>query len=104
MAFTEEQQFKIEIIENGCIQVRRSDIVLKDGVEVGRQFHRHCLSPGDDVSREVPRVRDVANAAWTPEVVAAYEASLPKEPAPEPEAPVTADRPSIRPPVTQDLP
>ena len=104
MAFTEEQQFKIEIIENGCIQVRRSDIVLKDGVEVGRQFHRHCLNPGDDVSREVPRVRDVANAAWTPEVIAAYEASLPKEPAPEPEAPVTADRPSIRPPVTQDLP
>ena len=104
MAFTEEQQFKIEVVENGCIQVRRSDIVLKDGVEVGRQFHRHCLNPGDDVSREVPRVRDVANAAWTPEVVAAYEASLPKEPAPEPEAPVTADRPSIRPPVTQDLP
>ena len=85
MAFTEEQQFKIEILENGCLQIRRSDIVLKDGIEVGRQFHRHCLNPGDDVSEEVQRVRDVANATWTPEVVAAYEASLTDGPEPEPE-------------------
>ena len=83
MAFTEEQQFKIEILENGCLQVRRSDIVLKDGIEVGRQFHRHCLNPGDDVSKEVQRVKDVANATWTPEVVAAYEASISDKPAPE---------------------
>ena len=85
MAFTEEQQFKIEVLENGCLQIRRSDIVLKDGIEVGRQFHRHCLNPGDDVSEEVQRVRDVANATWTAEVVAAYEASLPTEPELEPE-------------------
>lgn len=89
MAFTEEQQFKIEILENGCIQVRRSDIIMKDGVEVGRQFHRHGLNPGDDVTNEVKRVQDVANATWTADVVAAYEASLPKEP----ESPVTADLP-----------
>ena len=79
MAFTEKQEYKIEVLENGTIQVRRADVVLKDGVEVGRQYHRHCLMPGEDVSAEVQRVKDVAAATWTAEVVAAYEASLPKE-------------------------
>ena len=73
MAFTEEHQFKIEVLENGILNIRRSDIVLKDGIEVGRQFHRHCLKPGDDLTNEVKRVQDVAAATWTPEVIAAYK-------------------------------
>ena len=77
MAFTEAQEYKIEVLENGSIQVRRADIVLKDDVEVGRQYHRHCLCPGADVSGEVQRVQAIAAATWTPEVIAAYEASLP---------------------------
>ena len=31
MAFTEQQEYKLEILPNKVIQVRRSDIVLKDG-------------------------------------------------------------------------
>jgi len=76
MAFTEAQEYKIEVLENGTLQIRRADIVLKDGTEVGRQFHRHVLMPGDDVSNEVQRVKDVAAATWTADVVAAYEAQL----------------------------
>ena len=81
MAFTEKQEYKIEVLENGTLQVRRSDIVLKDGTEIGRQYHRHVLTPGSDVSNEVQRVQDVAAVTWTPLVVAAYQASI----APEPE-------------------
>ena len=77
MAFTETQEHKIEILENGVIQVRRSDVVLKDGEEVGRQYHRHVLTPGSDLSNEVQRVKDVAEATWTDEVIAAYDASQP---------------------------
>ena len=87
MAFTEKQEYRLEVLENGAIQVRRADVVLKDGAEVGRQFHRHCLAPGADVSEEYAEVQAVAAAVWTAEVVAAYEASLPEEP----ESPVTAD-------------
>ena len=76
MAFTEKQDYKIEVLENGTLQVRRADIVLKDGTEVGRQFHRHVLTPGSDLSNEVKRVKDVANATWTPAVIAAYKASV----------------------------
>ena len=76
MAFTEKQEYKIEVLENGTLQVRRADIILKDGTEVGRQYHRHVLTPGDDVSNEVQRVKDVAAATWTTDVVSAYQASI----------------------------
>jgi len=77
---------KIEVLLNGCIQVRRRDQILKDGVEVASTFHRHVIAPGADISNEDERVAAVATTLWTEEVVAAYQASLP-EPEAEPEAP-----------------
>jgi len=76
MAFTEKQAYKIEVNEDLSIGVRRSDIVLKDDVEVGRSYHRSCFQPGDDVSGQVQEVQDVTAAVWTSDVVAAYQASL----------------------------
>lgn len=73
---------KIEVLLNGCIQVRRRDQILKDGVEVASTFHRHVIAPGDDTSAEDSRVAAIATATWTEEVVAAYQASLPQEEAP----------------------
>jgi len=70
---------KIEVLLNGCIQVRRRDQILKDGVEVASTFHRHVIAPGDDVSNEDDRVAAIATTLWTEEVVAAYQASLPQE-------------------------
>jgi hypothetical protein len=67
---------KIEVLLNGCIQVRRRDQIMKDGVEVASTFHRHVINPGDDTSAEDPRVAAIANATWTAEVVAAYQAAL----------------------------
>ena len=66
---------KIEVLLNGCIQVRRRDQILKDGVEVASTFHRHVVNPGADVSNEDPRVAAIATATWTEEVVAAYQAA-----------------------------
>ena len=77
MAFTEKQAYKVEVNEDFSVGVRRSDIVLKDGVEVGRSYHRSVFQPGSDVSAEHPEVQAVAAAVWTPEVVAAYEAARP---------------------------
>lgn len=77
MAFTERSEYKLEIIPPySVIQVRRADIVEKDGVEVGRTFHRHVVAPGDDVSAESDQVKSVAAALWTPEVTAAYQANI----------------------------
>ena len=76
MAFTEQQEYKLEILPNKVIQVRRSDIVLKDGEVVGTTYPRHCVCPGDDVSEEPADVQACATALWTPEVVTAYADSL----------------------------
>ena len=77
MAFTERCEHKIEIIPPySILQCRRADIVEKDGVEVGRQYHRHVRVPGDDMTNECAEMQAVATALWTPEVIAAYQASL----------------------------
>lgn len=67
---------KIEVLLLGQIQVRRRDQILKDGVEVAATYHRHVLSPGDNLTNEDPRVVAIAEATWTPEVIAMYQASL----------------------------
>ena len=67
---------QIEVTRNGSVNVRRADLVLKDGVEIAKTYHRHVLAPGADLSNEDPKVVAIAQAAWTPEVIAAYQASL----------------------------
>jgi hypothetical protein len=66
---------KIEIVENNSIQVRTATIIEKDGTELTRTFHRHVKHPGEDISNEDPKVQAIANAIWTEEVIAAYQAS-----------------------------
>ena len=66
---------QIEVGENGSIGLRTDTVVLDDGVELNRSFHRKVLAPGDDVSGEDAKVQAVAAAVWTDEVVAAYVAS-----------------------------
>lgn len=77
MAYTELSVIdKIEILEDGQIQVRRADRVLKDGVEISKTYHRHCLVPGNDLTNEDARVIAIAQATWTPEVIKTYKDSL----------------------------
>ena len=77
MAFTERHEHKLEIIPPfNIIQCRRADIVEKDGVEVGRTYHRHVRVPGEDVSEDCQELQAVAAALWTEEVIAAYQAHL----------------------------
>lgn len=65
---------KIEIVENGIVQVRQIERILEDGKELSASYHRWTLAPGQDVSDQEPRVQAIANATWTPEVIAAYKA------------------------------
>ena len=80
MALIERQLVDlVELVQSNHIQVRTANIIERDGVEVTRTFHRHVLSPGDDVTNEDPKVQAIANAVWTEEVIAAYQASLVRE-------------------------
>ena len=77
MALTETTKVdQIEVVGDHTIQVRTATIIEKDGVEISRTFHRHIVSPGDDVSNEDPKVQTIANALFTEELIAEYQAAL----------------------------
>ena len=63
---------KIEVLENGTLQVRSATRVLEDGEVLSSSFHRHVLAPGEDTSNEDAKVVSIATATWTTEVVTAY--------------------------------
>lgn len=65
---------KIEVIEDGSVQVRQITRVLEDGVELSANYHRWVLHPGADLTGQAARVAAIATATWTPEVIAAYQA------------------------------
>ena len=69
----------LEVIENGCVQVRTKTAILDDGEEISRTFHRHVVAPGDDYSAEDARVQAICAAVHTDEVIAAYTAAQTKE-------------------------
>ena len=66
---------KIEVIENGAVQVRTATRIVEDGNVISSNYHRHVVNPGDDYSGEDARVQAICAAAHTPEVVAAWQAS-----------------------------
>ncbi len=74
MALTESTKIdQIEVVNDWNIQVRQATIIERDGEFVSRTFHRWVLNPDMDISDQEQKVQDICNAAWTPEVKAAYE-------------------------------
>jgi hypothetical protein len=64
---------KIEVVTDyNVLQVRTATSVKKDGEEIARSYHRHIVCPGDDLSGEDAKVVAIANALWTPELIAAF--------------------------------
>ena len=86
MALTKETVVdKIEVLENGIVQVRTATRVLEDGVQLSSSFHRHIIVPSTkdsgswadtDISGEDARVQAIANATWTAEVKTAFQEQL----------------------------
>ena len=77
MALTETTKVdQIEVVGDHTIQVRTATIIERDGTEISRTFHRHIVSPGDNVTNEDPKVQTIANALFTEDVITAYQASL----------------------------
>jgi archaellum component FlaF (FlaF/FlaG flagellin family) len=66
---------KIEVVENGSVQVRTATKIMEDGVQISGTFHRHVVVPGDSYSQEDARVQAICAAVHTTEVIAAYQAS-----------------------------
>jgi hypothetical protein len=74
MALTETVNIdRVEVTNDWNIQVRQATIIERDGQFVSNSFHRWVLTPDMDISDQEQKVKDIANAAWTPEVRQAYE-------------------------------
>jgi hypothetical protein len=67
---------RIEVVENGCVQIRTKTVIKEDSIEISSKFHRHVVSPGDDYSAEDARVQAICTVMHTTDVVAAYKASI----------------------------
>ena len=67
---------KIEITENGVVQVRQATKIIEDGNELSKSYHRWTIAPGQDYSDQPDNVKAIAAAAWTPAVIAAYQAQI----------------------------
>ena len=66
---------RIEVLENGCVQVRTKTAIMEDGKQISGTFHRHVVAPGDDYSAEDAKVQAICAAVHTADVVAAYQAA-----------------------------
>jgi DNA-binding transcriptional LysR family regulator len=65
---------QITVTENGIILYREATRIIEDGKELTKTYHRSSLTPGQDLTGQPANVVAIAQAAWTPEVIAAYQA------------------------------
>ena len=69
---------QITVTENGTVLVREATRIMEDGVEISKQYHRSSFSPNDDISSQPENVQAICKAAWTPEIITAYQEQLSK--------------------------
>tara|TARA_B100000963_G_scaffold48026_1_gene36297 strand:- start:41 stop:343 length:303 start_codon:yes stop_codon:yes gene_type:complete len=95
MALTETIEYdKIEVVgQYKHVQVRKANVIKRDGVEVTRSFERFVLSPGeldesdnlvdnplnkepDGTTNIADEVKAICNAVWTTSVKNAWKTKL----------------------------
>jgi len=63
------------VTENGIILYREATRIMEDGKEISKTYCRNSLTPGQDLTGIPANVVAICNAAWTAEVISAYQAS-----------------------------
>lgn len=77
MAITKETVVdQITVTENGIVLYREATRIMEDGNQLSQTYHRTSLTPGQDLAGQPANVAAICNVAWTPEVVAAYQAQV----------------------------
>jgi hypothetical protein len=67
---------KIEVLEMGQVQVREITRIIENGVELSASYNRWVLTPAQDLTGQPANVVAICNAAWTADVVSAYQAQV----------------------------
>jgi len=66
---------QITVTENGIVLYREATRVLRDGEQIAQTYHRTSLTPAQDLTGQPTNVVAICNAAWTPEIIASYQAA-----------------------------
>lgn len=66
---------QITITEDGSVFYREATHIMEDGKELSKTYHRSSLTPAQDLTGVPANVIAICNTAWTPEVIAAYQAA-----------------------------
>ena len=69
----QESYSKIEVLESGVVQLRKTTKVLDDGEVISQSHHRSVVTPMDDISELPENVQAVCNAYWTDELIANFQ-------------------------------
>jgi hypothetical protein len=76
MAITKEKVIdQITVTENGIVLYREATRIMEDGEQLSQTYHRTSLTPAQDLTGQPANVVAICNVAWTPEVIAAYQAA-----------------------------
>ena len=65
---------QITVMENGAVLYREVTRITRDGAQIAQTYHRNSLQPSQDLTYQPDKVVAICKAAWTPEVIAAYQA------------------------------
>jgi len=65
---------QITVTENGIVLYREATRIMEDGNQISQTYHRSSLTPAQDLTGVPDNVVAICNAAWTAEVIAAYQA------------------------------
>jgi hypothetical protein len=72
---TEVVGYKMEVTENGILQICKITHLIKDGVEIAQQYHRTSLEPGQDTKTQPEMVQAVAGVVWDKKTIDAFAAA-----------------------------
>ena len=87
MAYTEENNYKLEVVGvYRIIQIKKTITTKKDGVAIGTRVERDSVNPGEldasdnlvvrDLSAESSEIQSIAADVWTTAVKDAWKANL----------------------------
>ena len=74
---------QITVTEVGIVLYREATRIMEDGNEISKTYHRTSLNPGQDLTGQPANVVAICNAAWTQEVIDAYNAQVAAQQAPQ---------------------
>ena len=78
MALSKQRvQDKIEIVSAyKHIQIRYADQIVEDGNVISQSYYRTVVNCGDYDAADEHNVKAIADAVWTADLIAEYEASI----------------------------